>query len=351
MNTLIYENINDDFGHGKYGDYRILVMRKNGYINITKLVAYASNKQGNPKTYSPWRQCKAASELIIEVTNETGLSEAELIIEPNVGNDFRGTYVHEDLSPSIASWASPKFALMVNRVINKYYKSENRQELARLQREIDIKDGKILSLEQKLEQVNDKFVETMNATSVIAKRFDESHQDHKKTHEKLEESHQDHKKTHEKLEESYQKLTVTNTVLHRVETRVDALVEHVVPPTKQKTLHEYFSLYKLNDPKKPNCYKMICAQSKCYKKSLTTLKTEFPHATVFVKAFQDPNSKNFRHRLKESYHKPKKLGDIHISNNFITLVNGTTETGLKDMINQVIEEAHEYANNLNPDDI
>ena len=37
MQQIIYENINSDFGYGTFLDLRVVIMKKNGYINATKM--------------------------------------------------------------------------------------------------------------------------------------------------------------------------------------------------------------------------------------------------------------------------------------------------------------------------
>jgi len=37
LTSLISENINDDFGKAIYLDHEVIIMKSNGYINMTKL--------------------------------------------------------------------------------------------------------------------------------------------------------------------------------------------------------------------------------------------------------------------------------------------------------------------------
>ena len=37
VTSLITENINEKFGRAKYLDHDVIIMRENGYINMTKL--------------------------------------------------------------------------------------------------------------------------------------------------------------------------------------------------------------------------------------------------------------------------------------------------------------------------
>ena len=37
LTSLIREDINTNYGRGKYGDFSIIIRKKDGYVNVTKL--------------------------------------------------------------------------------------------------------------------------------------------------------------------------------------------------------------------------------------------------------------------------------------------------------------------------
>lgn len=79
-----------------------------GYINATALC------QSVGKTFSGYKSTKLASDFIAEMTNQTGLSEAQLIHSIVGGNPkLQGTWVHPQLAINLAQWLSPKFAVKV----------------------------------------------------------------------------------------------------------------------------------------------------------------------------------------------------------------------------------------------
>ena len=64
MNDLILENINEEYGSGKYGNFNIIIMKKNGYVNVTKLC-----KDGG-KEFKDWLETQQSQELFKELKTE-----------------------------------------------------------------------------------------------------------------------------------------------------------------------------------------------------------------------------------------------------------------------------------------
>jgi hypothetical protein len=44
LSELIYEPVNADYGWGKYGEFRVLIRAKDGWINVTKLCSDGNRK-------------------------------------------------------------------------------------------------------------------------------------------------------------------------------------------------------------------------------------------------------------------------------------------------------------------
>lgn len=147
MENLIYDIINEKYGRGRYGNFEVIIMRDNGYINISKLVSQATTSGGKPKLFSNWRDTKQSKKIIDIVSARTGLSQDKLMLEPIVKNELRGTYVHELLCRSIAGWASPEFEVDTNLIINQYFIKERELTLESLM-------SKKCTLEGQLNQSN-----------------------------------------------------------------------------------------------------------------------------------------------------------------------------------------------------
>lgn len=120
LTELIYEPINDQFAKARYGSFDVIIMKKNSYINVTRLCEMALTKTGEPKRFKQWKELKSSEELIDEVSLSAGIPADKLINEFLIGGrvsknliECKGTYAHPDLVPHIAMWASTKFAIKV----------------------------------------------------------------------------------------------------------------------------------------------------------------------------------------------------------------------------------------------
>jgi hypothetical protein len=125
-------------------------------------------------------------------------------------------------------------------------------------------------------------------------------------------------KTHSKLDKTHTKLDKTKDILKRVETRVEKIVEEVVPPTKQISLHEQFGIMKLNDSSGKREYKVYCCQKRVVKKTKDSILKTYPQSVLLKEVSPNANAKNFLHQLKEQYGSGEK-SKIKVSYNFINL--------------------------------
>ena len=149
--ALIIEGINEKFSWALYGDFKVIMMNSNGYINATKLC-----KLGGKEFYS-WKENKSSKELINEIEKIAPRNSGEQILielKTEVGNDLRGTYVHMKLICHIASWVSPVFAIKVSEIVNNYYVREREREMEYI---IQEKEDTIKKLEitvNEIKQIN-----------------------------------------------------------------------------------------------------------------------------------------------------------------------------------------------------
>ena len=122
LSDIAFEDINDYYCFGHYGEFKVIMMKKNGYINATKMCLCISEIVRIQKDFKQWKMTKNAKELTDEISSSVGIPTDDLMIIITGGKIevIRGTYVHPDMIPHIASWASPKFAVKVSRIVNKY---------------------------------------------------------------------------------------------------------------------------------------------------------------------------------------------------------------------------------------
>jgi hypothetical protein len=97
IQNMVIEDIDDAYAYGKYGDFKIIVMKKNGYINATKLCNDAGmNKEKAVKPFHHWFVNASTKELINYFATASGISPDTLFIKPRIKNELKGTYVHPD---------------------------------------------------------------------------------------------------------------------------------------------------------------------------------------------------------------------------------------------------------------
>ena len=124
LSRVLFEHINEKYSKAKYGDFDVIMDIKTGYINATKLCAHGG------KRFDNWIRNDASKELMkefedtINISLETPLKISILVNGGNYGY-VKGTYVHPDLIPHIASWVSTKFAFKVSKIINEWIRASH----------------------------------------------------------------------------------------------------------------------------------------------------------------------------------------------------------------------------------
>jgi hypothetical protein len=132
---LIYEDITNGFGKGKLGEFDVIIMKYNGYINASKLCS------DGDKRYSNWFQLEKSNELIDTVESSMLGSQHAIIkityqdipgIARDVQNSLLGTYVHSDIIVHVAMWISVNYAVKVSRIMMSYHTHKHKTELRQL---------------------------------------------------------------------------------------------------------------------------------------------------------------------------------------------------------------------------
>ena len=143
ISEIIFEHIDEKFAYGKYGDFKVIIMKENKYINATKLCGEHN------KRFENWLRNDNSKILIDEVDNELKNSKngahsylsqhkkSLITLQKECKNNLRGTYVHDLLIPHIASWISPNFAIKVSKIVNNFIIKEHRESLKQKDDKID----------------------------------------------------------------------------------------------------------------------------------------------------------------------------------------------------------------------
>ena len=131
LNQIIFEYIDQKYAYGKYGDFKVIMMTKNRYINATKLCTE------NKRRFDNWLRNESNKQLINFVNNKLDFNS---IITIKGGNNqlVTGTYVHELLIDDIIKW--------MKTPLNKqqeYYISNKLNQILNGQMEVNTQCGRI----------------------------------------------------------------------------------------------------------------------------------------------------------------------------------------------------------------
>jgi hypothetical protein len=141
-----------------------------------------------------------------------------------------------------------------------------------------------------------------------------------------------HHKTHNKLDE-------TQNTLDTVNSRIEIVIDEVVPPSSRVELHEEIGIMELNDSTSKYTHKVFCRQNKSANNAKNRILRDYPQATLFREINPSPNSKNFLHNLKDLYG-TCATSKLKIHYNYISM-NGTNDE-LNEMINNVLDKAKSF---------
>ena len=98
----IIKNLDDDFAHAKLGPLKVIIMKKNGFANATRMCKEVD------KRYSNWAKLEYSKELIEDIHELYGgspkiKSEIHVVDGPKL---TRGVYVHPSLIINVAYWCN-----------------------------------------------------------------------------------------------------------------------------------------------------------------------------------------------------------------------------------------------------
>lgn len=117
IRNIIYKDIDDQYCYGKFGELKVIIIEKNGYMNVTKLCADSG------KDFESWLEIDNYKDLVSYVDNELSKQKdknmpRKSIIYVDNGNSLTdGTYVHYKLFVHVAAWCSTSFALGSSKIV------------------------------------------------------------------------------------------------------------------------------------------------------------------------------------------------------------------------------------------
>ena len=172
---VAFQDVNEDYAWVNYGQFKLLMMKRNGYVNVTKMCENYSNKK-----FIHWKENKRSKELIIFISTE--LKSIGIPIDPLVTimtgeNDLRGTYAHPDLVLDIACWLSGEFYLKASKIVREYFNKQERERLEELHRialaSRQAEINKIESEKSELQKIRERLEKEFERADEERKRADE----------------------------------------------------------------------------------------------------------------------------------------------------------------------------------
>ena len=159
--TIVRESINNDYEWIQYNnDLRIIRSKKDDMFQAQSIL----NALGSKKKVFHWLENTQTKELLKgfeEEFSSIGFPRDAKIKEnrPNLPIHLRGLYVHRLLVNSVASWASPKYAIKIYRLLDSLFETERNELEAQIvekdakieqqQKQLEIKDNKIKNLKSR----------------------------------------------------------------------------------------------------------------------------------------------------------------------------------------------------------
>ena len=329
IRNIIFKDINDDYAWGKYGNFKVIMMKENGYINATKLCSDAMVQTGSKKPFKNWKANSNTKELIDVISSDIEISASELLIPITTSSKnltiIRGTYSHPDLIPHIASWASVQFAVKVSKIVNEYFTKKVLKEKEKL---IEKKDDKIANLTGKVDEL-------LNGNKQLLSKND-------------------------KMDKRIKRLLVKNDELYdqneEILGKVDTISNDRVVSTGNPDDNHMLIIIKNNDnPEEYDDdediyeYHALRVMKKSHKQRLAAHKNRHPNMIVIMKILYSPNSINLWMRIKSKLSKGKNK-KIFCSSSKFNLRKKYTQKQLMADVHEIHNERLNYDDDIDDDE-
>lgn len=332
FSDIITREINDRFCYIKYDNFDLIMMKRNNYINATKLC-----KLGG-KEFTEWVQLDVSKELIKTVEAAGSYwriksYDLDLILE--VKNESRekyqyeveGYYVHSDLLPHICSWISPSFAIKVSKITNCYMSGQ--YEFMIKEKELEIKEKEttnkeLLELFRELDKKYDRDIKELKEQKRDLKEQNkELSESVKRMEEKYDRDTQEFKEHNKRMEEKYDR--DTRELKLKIERIEERLKHNVINPTSPNKLHR---LVILQNKKDPNSFRTLRVQVERMNQEINKSKLDY---NVFFSDYE-PNAVSCFNNLKERLVSQER---IKVSYNDFTLCD-IDNYGVRELCNDLL---------------
>ncbi len=327
---IAFEHIAGDYHWGRYGDFRVIINIQTRFINATQLCKLALSKNGEPKQLSMWKLNACANEYIDEVSSSLGIPRDDLfaIVAGGQNVDVRGTYAHPDLIPYIASWASPRFAHRVSRIVNEQLVREYRElirakdtRIDELIAKTDEQTRRIQEQTSRMDEQTRQIQEQTRQIQVLLSTTHESRNETKQANERFDAVMVKLETTASKLDTTTVELKTTTSKLIITASKLNRAVVDRVPKHPVPAFNDVFTVYH-----KPNTlqYRMVRCKKRGLSSSIAICTNEGYTSCVYRE--NSPNAINLGLRVRSGL--PSDLG-IMAGCNIILMEGKTTEDLLR----------------------
>ncbi|AGD92862.1 putative KilA-N domain-containing protein [Megavirus lba] len=316
IRNIIFEDIDDEYGYGTLYEYKVVLMKKNGYVNISKMLGK------NKKNFDDW--LKESCELIETVAKIYQMPKNKLY--EHVLDEYKdvcGTYVHPKLIIHIASWCSTEYAMKVSDIVTEYHAKE---EVEKRELLLKKKDDKIDKLSKKLDTliVNNKELMVNN--------------------KELLDNNQELLQKNEKMDNRIKRLVKKNDEIYNINQdilgKIDVISNDRVVKGRSSDDHMFVIVKNNDDPNEYDEdediyeYSAFRLMKKSYKIRMSEHLERHPDMEIVLKISHSPNSMNLWNRIKTKLGKKK----ITYSGCNFNLENDYTENKLVRDIKKIHNE-------------
>ena len=323
---IVHETVAPGYGLVRYHGFELIIEMATGYINATKLCAQA----GKNRQFFNWIRLQSSKEIIESVASSLHKVRDELthVIHEGAANEIRGTYVHRDLVPAIAIWASSTYLIKVSRIMEYEATREHRAQLAE-------KDDAIADLKKLMKEQADAAAARAEAAAVRDKeqtaKIDELLGYAKQTTSEL-------KDANEKMDETNARLEDMQETQEVLEEKVDRLVDTVckdgAPSPMDKSKKHVLAVFRIDE----NVHYVIRRQACSYKRTLASFMRNHPDAVLIKEYTPIPNAISTHVRTKEAGFK-----NLRFRYNY---VYGASDDTIKELLNKVYNESRAIAHTI-----
>lgn len=312
-----FESIDKHFSKGKYLGIEIIFMKKNNYVNASKIVLQHNKRIDkliqdgktpfeNKKKFNSWKEQEGVIRYIKYLSNKLNIDAEDFIENPeNLPNNLSGSYIHKFLLVDFVGWLSNDMKYDIRKIVDEYNDKQNLKEKNKLIKE---KDDKIDNLQSIIERLESKIESSNKETN---KQFE-------KTNKKIDLFTKENKKLHKKSQSQLKQIKYA--CKDRVTSPSNNKHDNIFAIFKKNMDIDDKFIYKNKNGKKikvinPDYYEYIVVRTKrCnYNSRKKQLKEEYENLELILYLEDIPNANKFYHYATEKLSEYMDVFGLHFN--------------------------------------